>query len=50
MKRSAQEEQELREKESFLTTEVEGLREKMRSKDEEKDQSHSREERMQRQC
>lgn len=49
-KRFSQEENELRQKEQFLATEVEDLRGKLRDKDEESLQVHTREERMQRQC
>lgn len=34
----------------MMTTECEGLREKIRSREDEKVESHNREERMQRQC
>ncbi len=44
------EQEEVREKERMMTTECEGLREKIRSKEDEKVESHNREERMQRQC
>jgi hypothetical protein len=44
------EQEEIREKERMMTTECEGLREKIRCKEDEKAESHNREERMQRQC
>ena len=44
------EQEEVREKERMMTTECEGLREKIRCKEDEKVESHNREERMQRQC
>lgn len=49
-KRYTQEEHELKQKERFLATEVEDLRGKLRNKDEERQESFTREERMQRQC
>ena len=49
-KRTLEEENDLKEKEQFITTEMDGLKEKLRSKDEERQESFQREERMQRQC
>ena len=49
--RKIQKDQEdVREKEKMMTTECEGLKEKLRCKDDERHESHTREERMQRQC
>jgi hypothetical protein len=45
-KRSAKEEQDLKEREQFISTELEGLREKLRNKDEERQECALREERM----
>jgi len=45
-KRYTQDEQDLKQKEKFLATEVEDLRGKLRNKDEEKQESYTREERM----
>jgi len=49
-KRSAKEEQELKDREHHIAAELETLREKLRCKDEERQESAQREERMQRQC
>lgn len=50
IRKIGQEQEENREKERMITTECEGLREKIRCREDEKLESHNREERMQRQC
>ena len=50
IRKIGQEQEEVREKERMMTTECEGLREKIRCREDEKVESHNREERMQRQC
>ena len=50
LRRLGQEEEDLRARERLMTTEVEGLRGKLREKDEERQEGYTREERINRQC